>query len=73
MIPMKARKPKEKFNCIYCGKSTATLCGYWKLVSVGSYELKKKTIIDNCYAHLECYLKRHRRILQVGINPLATY
>jgi len=70
---MKVRKPKEKFNCVYCGKSTANFCGYWKLASVSRYELKKKTIIDNCYAHLECYLERHRRILQVGIYPLATY
>jgi hypothetical protein len=73
MIPMKSRKPKEKFNCVYCGKSTATFCGYWKLISVGRYELKNKSIIDSCYAHLGCYLERHRRIIQLGVHPLAVY
>lgn len=73
MISMKPRKPKEKFNCVYCGKSTATFCGHWKLISVGRYELKNKSIIDNCYAHLGCYLERHRRIIQLGVHPLAVY
>lgn len=70
---MKTRKPKEKFNCVYCGKSTATFCGYWKLISVGRYELKNKSIIDRCYAHLGCYLERHKRIIQLGVHPLAVY
>jgi len=70
---IKKRKPKEKPNCVYCGKSTSTFCGYWKLVSVSRYETKKECVIDNCFAHVGCYLERHRRIIQLGINPLAVY
>lgn len=70
------RKHKEKFNCVYCGKSTATFCGYWKMVSVANYKSNnkrdKKTLwIDSCYAHIGCYLKRHQKLLLTGPIPLC--
>lgn len=70
------RKIKEKFNCVYCGKSTSTFCGYWKLISVGSYignrKKDKTTYIHSCYAHIGCYIHKHRRLIECGIIPLVT-
>ena len=70
---MKQRHPKEKKNCVYCGKDSSTFCGYWKLISIGRYETKRNTIIDTCYAHIQCYLWKHRRIIQLGVNPLCIH
>ena len=69
------RKIKEKFNCVYCGHSTSTFCGYWKMISVGSYDPNNKKVksvfIDNCYAHIGCYLKKHNKLLMCGVVPLC--
>ena len=71
------RKHKEKFNCVYCGKLTATFCGYWKMISVANYlpdnKKDKTTYIDSCYAHIGCYLKKYEKIITCGVIPLCVH
>jgi len=74
---MKNKEPrniKEKHNCVYCGGSTATFCGYWRLISTQNYQDPKKPktiLVDNCYAHLQCYISRFNHTLLGGVVPMA--
>lgn len=71
-----SRDISEKKNCIYCGGDTSTFCGYWKLISVENYDDKKKPntiFVDNCYAHIGCYVDRFRQTLISGVVPLTTH
>jgi len=68
------RHVKEKKNCIYCGLNTSMLMGHWKLISVSRYEDPKKPktiLIDNCYAHIGCYVQRFHHTLLTSVVPLS--
>jgi len=71
------RKHSEKFNCVYCGQTTSTFCGYWKMISVGTYiptiKRDKTSIIDSCYAHIGCFIHKHKRLITCGVIPLCVH
>lgn len=70
------RPINEKNLCMYCDGDTATFGGYWKLISVDNYSDPKgkyQKIIDTCYAHIGCYIEKHKKILLTGVVPLTTH
>lgn len=69
----KLRHIKEKNKCVYCGKPVVTFSGHWKLVSMEHYKTDQKNNIqvDLCFAHLDCYLNRYKKIISVGVFPMT--